>query len=327
MLDPIQQQVSDNAQTEATTEDMLFATLAGLAGFHASMSAIGLARSYMKVCDQSGLKMNPYFVQNGHCGPSPKTDRMLASRKLKGLGVAGARVGFAAVRPAIAPIPTPLGTVIHTSATASTAVHLHKLSKLLGAYKPFAIGDEQMAMAVKWLQLAIEVKLRKLTFRGTEAALATTSTILSFTGVGLVGTLPIIMVSVQLELARLGISNKYGVLCKIAAMELQWAALLEVKGDSANMPIIDNPLLHQGAHIKALEQRTTLLGAAITQQTRRGGLDAQTGCKGVGPATRIIKEIMAKHTLQGQFVAGHDYLTMINEPAGWNAIAAKLMNI
>lgn len=327
MPNPIQEQIRDTAQTEATKEDMLFATLAGLAGFHASMSAIGLARSYMKVCDKSGLKMNPYFVQTGKCGPSPKTDRMLANRKLKGLGVAGARVGLAAVRPAIAPIPTPLGTVLHTSATASTGVHLRKLSKLLGAYTPFATGDEQMAMAVKWLQLAIEVKLRKLAFRGTEAALATTSTILSFTGVGLVGTLPIIMVSVQLELARLGISNKYGVLCKIAAMELQWAAFLEVNGDSATMPTISNPLFHQGADIKALEQRTTLLGAAITQQTRRRGLDAQTGHKGLGPATRIIKEIMAKHTLQGQFVAGHDYLAMIDEPAGWNAIAAKLMNI
>ena len=327
MLDSLQEDVRAAAQTEATKEDMVFALLGGLAGYHASMSAIGLARSYMKVCDQSGLKMNPYFVHEGHCGPSPKTDRMLANRKLKGLGVAGTRVGLAAIGPAIAPVPAPLGAVIHTSATASTTIHLHKLSRLLGAYKPFATGDEQMAMAVKWLQLAIDMKLRKLAFRGTEAALATTSTMLSFTGVGIVGTIPILMVSVQLELARLGVSNKYGVLCKIAAMELQWAAFLEQKEDLGNMPVMDITAMHPNAAIKALEQRKVMLGAAITQQMRVNELNTRTGSKGLGPATRIIKEIMAKHTLQGQFVAGHDYLAMINEPAGWNAIAAKLMNI
>ncbi len=327
MPDSIQEQIRDNAQTEATKEDMIFATLAGIAGLHRAMSAIGLARSYMKVCDKSGLKMNPYFVHDGHCGPSPKTDRMLANRKLKGLSVAGTRVGLAAIGPAIAPVPAPFGTVIHTSAAASTTVHLHKLSTLLRAYKPFVIGDEQMAMAVKWLQLAIEVKLRKLAFRGTEAALSTASTILSFTGVGIVGNIPILLVSVQLELARLGVSNKYAMLCKIAAMELHWAAYLEQRGDATHMPTVHNPLFHQNADINALKQRTSVLGAAITQQMRRDGLDARTGNKGLGPATRIVKEIMAKHTLQGQFVAGHDYLAMINEPAGWNAIAAKLMNL
>lgn len=327
MPNPIQEQIADTAQTESTKEDMLFATLAGLAGLHASMSAVGLARSYMKVCDQSGLKMNPYFVQHGHDGASPKTDRMLANRKLKGLGVAGTRVGLAALGPAIAPVPTPFGTLMHSSATASTAIHLRKLSSLLGTYQRFAVGDEQIAMAIKWLQLAIEVKLRKLAFRGTEAVLATTSTILSFTGVGIVGKIPMIMISVQLELARLGMNNKYGVLCKIAAMELQWAAFLELNGDAGNMPVMKNPLFHQNTATQAMTQRSTLLGAAITQQMRRDGLDSQTGHKGLGPATRIIKEIMAKHTLQGQFVAGHDYMAMIREPAGWNAIAAKLMNI
>lgn len=308
-------------------EDMLFATLAGLAGFHGSMSAIGLGRSYMKVCDKSGLKMNPYFVLNGHCGPSPKTDRMLANRKLKGLGVAGARVGLAALRPAIAPIPTPLGPVIHTSAAASTGIHLHKLTSLLRTYQRFEVDDTQVSIAIKWLKLAIEMKQRKLAFRGTEAALAVSSTALGLSGVGMIGTIPIAVVSVQLELARLSLSNKYGVLCKIAAMELQWAAYLEQHGDANGLPDMNRASMYPNQTLRALKKRSEAIRDTQIQGVIRDEFKAQTGKKGLGPATRIVKEIMAKHTFQGLFVAPHDHMTIINEPAGWNAIAAKLMNI
>lgn len=327
MPDSIAAQVHDTARTDQSKEDIFFALLSGLAGVHPTMSVITLARSYMKVCEQSGLKLNPYFVKNGHCGLSPKTQRMLAHRKLKGLGVGATGVGTAAVSPAISPVPAPFYAARHASATASTAIHLRHLSKLLGAYQPFAAGDEQVSDAIKWLQLAIEVKLKKLAFRGTEMAVSTTSTLLSFTGVGLVGKIPLIMVSFQLELARLLVSDRYAALCKVAAMELQWAAFLEQDPSAADMPHASLAGLSRADQIKQLEQRTMLLGAAITTQVRSQALNARTGNTGLGPATLIIKEIMAKHTFQGQFFAGHDYLAMIREPAGWNAIAAKLMNV
>ena len=189
------------------------------------------------------------------------------------------------------------------------------------------MGDEQVGDAIKWLQLAIEVKLVKLAFRGTETALSTTSTLLSFTGIGLVGKIPMIMINVQLELARQGVSNKYAALCKIAAMELQWAAFLEQKGHGTTMAEFNVSTAFRTDSIEKLEQRKMMLGAAITSQVRSQALDVRTGNTGLGPATLIIKEIMAKHTFQGLFCSEHDYKSMINEPAGWNAIAAKLMNV
>ncbi|WP_397455807.1 hypothetical protein, partial [Pseudomonas versuta] len=283
--------------------------------------------SYMKVCAKSGLKMNPYFVKNGDCGPSPKTARMLANRNIKGFGVASTGLGLGALAPAISPVPAPFSVARHASATTSTAIHLRRLSELLAAYQPFAVGDEQVGDAIKWLQLAIEVKLVKLAFRGTETALSTTSTLLSFTGIGLVGKIPMIMINVQLELARQGVSNKYAALCKIAAMELQWAAFLEQKGHGTTMAEFNVSTAFRTDSIEKLEQRKMMLGAAITSQVRSQALDARTGNTGLGPATLIIKEIMAKHTFQGLFCSEHDYKSMINEPAGWNAIAAKLMNV
>ena len=321
------EQVRETAHTEQSKEDMLFAILAGLSGLHPATSAIGLARSYMKVCAQSGLKMNPYFVQNGDMGGSPKTARMLAHRNLKGLGVASTGLGLAALAPAISPVPAPFSVARHASATTSTAIHLHRLSELLAAYQPFVVGDEQVGDAIKWLQLAIEVKLVKLAFRGTETALSTTSTLLSFTGIGLVGKIPMIMINVQLDLARQGVSNKYAALCKIAAMELQWAAFLEQKNHAAGVPAFDMTSEYRVSTIDQLEQRKAMLGAAMTAQVRGEALNARTGNTGLGPATLIIKEIMAKHTFQGLFCSEHDYKSMINEPAGWNAIAAKLMNV
>ena len=321
------EQVRETAHTEQSKEDMLFAILAGLSGLHPATSAIGLARSYMKVCAQSGLKMNPYFVQNGDMGGSPKTARMLAHRNLKGLGVASTGLGLGALAPAISPVPAPFSVARHASATTSTAIHLHRLSELLAAYQPFVVGDEQVGDAIKWLQLAIEVKLVKLAFRGTETALSTTSTLLSFTGIGLVGKIPMIMINVQLELARQGVSNKYAALCKIAAMELQWAAFLEQKNHAAGVPAFDMTSEYRVSTIDQLEQRKAMLGAAMTAQVRGEALNARTGNTGLGPATLIIKEIMAKHTFQGLFCSEHDYKSMINEPAGWNAIAAKLMNV
>ena len=327
MYGSLAEQVRETAHTEQSKEDMLFAILAGLSGLHPATSAIGLARSYMKVCAQSGLKMNPYFVQNGDMGGSPKTARMLAHRNLKGLGVASTGLGLGALAPAISPVPAPFSVARHASATTSTAIHLHRLSELLAAYQPFAVGDEQVGDAIKWLQLAIEVKLVKLAFRGTETALSTTSTLLSFTGIGLVGKIPMIMINVQLELARQGVSNKYAALCKIAAMELQWAAFLEQKNHAAGVPAFDMTSEYRVSTIDQLEQRKAMLGAAMTAQVRGEALNARTGNTGLGPATLIIKEIMAKHTFQGLFCSEHDYKSMINEPAGWNAIAAKLMNI
>ena len=327
MYGSLAEQVRETAHTEQSKEDMLFAILAGLSGLHPATSAIGLARSYMKVCAQSGLKMNPYFVQNGELGGSPKTARMLAHRNLKGLGVASTGLGLGALAPAISPVPAPFSVARHASATTSTAIHLHRLSELLAAYQPFAVGDEQVGDAIKWLQLAIEVKLVKLAFRGTETALSTTSTLLSFTGIGLVGKIPMIMINVQLELARQGVSNKYAALCKIAAMELQWAAFLEQKNHAAGVPAFDMTSEYRVSTIDQLEQRKAMLGAAMTAQVRGEALNARTGNTGLGPATLIIKEIMAKHTFQGLFCSEHDYKSMINEPAGWNAIAAKLMNV
>lgn len=327
MYGSLAEQVRETAHTEQSKEDMLFAILAGLSGLHPATSAIGLARSYMKVCAQSGLKMNPYFVQNGDMGGSPKTARMLAHRNLKGLGVASTGLGLGALAPAISPVPAPFSVARHASATTSTAIHLHRLSELLAAYQPFVVGDEQVGDAIKWLQLAIEVKLVKLAFRGTETALSTTSTLLSFTGIGLVGKIPMIMINVQLELARQGVSNKYAALCKIAAMELQWAAFLEQKNHAAGVPAFDMTSEYRVSTIDQLEQRKAMLGAAMTAQVRGEALNARTGNTGLGPATLIIKEIMAKHTFQGLFCSEHDYKSMINEPAGWNAIAAKLMNV
>ena len=327
MYGSLAEQVRETAHTEQSKEDMLFAILAGLSGLHPATSAIGLARSYMKVCAQSGLKMNPYFVQNGDMGGSPKTARMLANRNLKGFGVASTGLGLGALAPAISPVPAPFSVARHASATTSTAIHLHRLSELLAAYQPFVVGDEQVGDAIKWLQLAIEVKLVKLAFRGTETALSTTSTLLSFTGIGLVGKIPMIMINVQLELARQGVSNKYAALCKIAAMELQWAAFLEQKNHAAGVPAFDMTSEYRVSTIDQLEQRKAMLGAAMTAQVRGEALNARTGNTGLGPATLIIKEIMAKHTFQGLFCSEHDYKSMINEPAGWNAIAAKLMNI
>ncbi|WP_171970555.1 hypothetical protein [Pseudomonas versuta] len=327
MYGSLAEQVRETAQTEQSKEDMLFAILAGMSGIHPGMSAINLARSYMKVCAVSGLKLNPYFVKDGNCGPSPKTAKMLANRNLKGFGVASTGLGLAALAPAISPVPAPFSVARHASATTSTAIHLRRLSGLLAAYQPFAIGDEQVGDAIKWLQLAIEVKLVKLAFRGTETALSTTSTLLSFTGIGLVGKIPMIMINVQLELARQGVSNKYAALCKIAAMELQWAAFLEQKGHGTTMAEFNVSTAFRTDSIEKLEQRKMMLGAAITSQVRSQALDARTGNTGLGPATLIIKEIMAKHTFQGLFCSEHDYKSMINEPAGWNAIAAKLMNV
>lgn len=133
---------------------------------------------------------------------------------------------------------------------------------MLAAYQPFAVGDEQVGDAIKWLQLAIEVKLVKLAFRGTETALSTTSTLLSFTGIGLVGKIPMIMINVQLELARQGVSNKYAALCKIAAMELQWAAFLEEKncaleqkGHGTTMAEFNVSTAFRTDSIEKLEQR------------------------------------------------------------------------
>ena len=334
MYGSLAEQVRETAHTEQSKEDMLFAILAGLSGLHPATSAISLARSYMKVCAKSGLKMNPYFVKNGDLGDSPKTTRMLAHRNLKGLGVASTGLGLGALAPAISPVPAPFSVARHASATTSTAIHLHRLSELLAAYQPFAVGDEQVGDAIKWLQLAIEVKLVKLAFRGTETALSTTSTLLSFTGIGLVGKIPMIMINVQLELARQGVSNKYAALCKIAAMELQWAAFLEEKnraleqkGHGTTMAEFNVSTAFRTDSIEKLEQRKMMLGAAITSQVRSQALNARTGNTGLGPATLIIKEIMAKHTFQGLFCSEHDYKSMINEPAGWNAIAAKLMNV
>ena len=327
MYGSLAEQVRETAHTEQSKEDMLFAILAGLSGLHPATSAIGLARSYMRVCAQSGLKMNPYFVKNGDVGDSPKTAKMLANRNLKGLGVASTGLGLAALAPAISPVPAPFSVARHASATTSTAIHLRRLSGLLAAYQPFAVGDEQVGDAIKWLQLAIEVKLVKLAFRGTETALSTTSTLLSFTGIGLVGKIPMIMINVQLELARQGVSNKYAALCKIAAMELQWAAFLEQKNHAAGVPAFDMTSEYRVSTIDQLEQRKAMLGAAMTAQVRGEALNARTGNTGLGPATLIIKEIMAKYTFQGLFCSEHDYKSMINEPAGWNAIAAKLMNI
>ncbi len=327
MYGSLAEQVRETAHTEQSKEDMLFAILAGLSGLHPATSAISLARSYMKVCAKSGLKMNPYFVKNGDLGDSPKTTRMLAHRNLKGLGVASTGLGLGALAPAISPVPAPFSVARHASATTSTAIHLRRLSGLLAAYQPFAVGDEQVGDAIKWLQLAIEVKLVKLAFRGTETALSTTSTLLSFTGIGLVGKIPMIMINVQLELARQGVSNKYAALCKIAAMELQWAAFLEQKNHAAGVPAFDMTSEYRVSTIDQLEQRKAMLGAAMTAQVRGEALNARTGNTGLGPATLIIKEIMAKHTFQGLFCSEHDYKSMINEPAGWNAIAAKLMNV
>ena len=46
---------------------------------------------------------------------------------------------------------------------------------------------------------------------------------------------------------------------------------------------------------------------------------------GSGPATAIVRELMTRRGVMGGF--SHNYQALIQEPAGWNAFAAKIMDI
>ncbi|MBV6749099.1 hypothetical protein KV580_02235 [Pseudomonas chlororaphis] len=46
---------------------------------------------------------------------------------------------------------------------------------------------------------------------------------------------------------------------------------------------------------------------------------------GSGPATAIVRELMTRRGVMGGF--SHNYPALIQEPAGWNAFAAKIMDI
>ncbi|MBB3229139.1 hypothetical protein FHW69_003791 [Luteibacter sp. Sphag1AF] len=309
MCNETKEQVRKTAETQLSNDDIFFGLISGLSGLHAGGSVISLTKSYLATCGVSGLKLNPYFVKDGNTGASPKTAKMLVNRRTKGFGVGFTGVAAAGINAATAPVPAPFSLARHASATASTLRHLYELSRMLAAYQSHA-NDEDVANAIRWLQLAIEVKLKKLAVRGTDTALSATSVVLMFTGVGLAGKVPIIMINFQMELYRLRIKDKYTALCKIAAMELHWAAFREQD---------------TGDFIKKLEQRKSTLFAG-GPSIRQNVVDAKTGAR-LGPATLIIKEIMSRHTLQAKFFSAHDYLEMIREPAGWNAIADKLLDM
>lgn len=162
------------------------------------------------------LFANPYFTWNGiDCGPSPKTERNLLQRKVKGfasVGVSAVGMIQQAATSAHGVAVDFLGIGKQAAAVGSTTIHLYNLAQMAAKVK-------DGGSLKRHIDLLIEVKSVKLASRGTQLAVAC----VPVPGVALVG-------------AGIAAAHKYGYLTIYrkavmvsAAFRIHWQAYRELK--------------------------------------------------------------------------------------------------
>lgn len=195
-------------------EAVAWCVIESLASMDNTASAVVSAIHLLRDCygadaqTETGIIANPFFLDNGHSGLSPKTVSYLTSRKFKSLGSGG--LSLASSLATGVTMVDVAGIAREGSAVGTTAGHMIGIKAAGSRFKNSVTING-------WIDAMMKAKAAKLGMRS----------------VGLVGAaVPIpavgLTVNVVKTLAGLGIKLTLGKLILRVAMEVHWRAYQEV---------------------------------------------------------------------------------------------------
>jgi hypothetical protein len=204
--------VNDLGQGDA--EEVAWLVIESIASLNDTVSAVVSVTRLLKdlggALDDShaGVVANPFFIRNGHDGPSPGTRKYLRNRSLKSLG--GSLVGT------IGGMATPItvvnagGIAQHGNALATTSVHWYRIRAAGAAFR-------RSQTITRWVDALIYAKSAKAGVRSAGLAGSAIPVPGVSLGAGVVTTL-----------AKLGIKLTLGKLIARTAMEVHWRSYQEL---------------------------------------------------------------------------------------------------
>lgn len=281
-------------------------------------------------------KRNPLLPVSDR--PSPITHAYLVSRRLKKIG-GNVLQGVSSAMSA-APLPTAVnipGTIYHAHALALTGIHAARIEYIARRYAQASYSNA--ALVRDWCALIRTTKAIKASLRVTQLA-------------GSVIPLASIPTAIAAAVAKMGIKLTITGACYAAAAHLQYIAwseqgLLPVarhsqparRGETeapwASRPGRPAPTgrFPRETFIPSLRTIPELPPPGVGMSGRAGrslrsagDVVGSGGGVGSGPATEIIWELFTKRGAT-RLLGKYDVQALIEEPAGWMAIADKLLLI
>ncbi len=267
---------------------------------------------------------NPLLASNGIIvgGSCPVTHQYFISRRRKKLAAAATQFfgNLSSLIPMAAHVNIP-GTAYHGHATALTAMHLARLAQIA------ATGAGQQDLQ-DWCKLIASIKSAKFAIRGGQM-------------VGSIIPLGSMPSSIAAAVAKTGIKLTTTGACYAAAARIHWAAYLE-QGWCTELqaapavgpqPVVGaNP---PGGRVPNFSRPFPQAAQSVPNYSRPMAAAAQpprpptppriTGAT-AGPASAIFWEIFTKRGATMVF-GSYDVAALVREPAGWLALADKLMLI
>ncbi|MCB8881049.1 hypothetical protein ACELLULO517_12455 [Acidisoma cellulosilytica] len=296
--------------------------------------------------DNTSKKMNPLLPLTE--GKSPVTHKYLMSRRLKKVGgnvLQGVSSALSAAPPTAVNIP---GTIYHGQALILTGIHVARLEYISKKYTTAVQGDANLVR--DWCQLIRTMKGIKTAVRGASL-------------VGSIIPHASIPTSIATSVAKMGIKLTATGACYAAAAHLQLMAYREqgydvVRTGSTTQPSSSAPSSYTrsslspasgsrtrsftpmptipensvwptpkppGARAPAFTPMPTIPEDSVWPARQNTTFAQRTG-PDAGPASSIIWEIFTKRGAT-RLLGRYDVASIIAEPAGWMALADKLLLI
>ncbi|WP_284945003.1 hypothetical protein [Acidisoma cladoniae] len=281
----------------------------------ASIPKIGLDGMKAQDMQEKGVgktsaKRNPLI--DDATGDSPVTHKYLIARRYKKIGgnvLQGVSSALSAAPPTAVNIP---GTIYHGQAVALTAVHIAKIEYISKKYSKTQHNNDQIIK--DWCLLIRTMKSIKIAVRGTQL-------------VGSVIPHASIPTSILSAVMKSGIKLTMPGACYAAAAQLQALAFQEQGFGLRHTPVRSSTFQPNERLPSKTPSRTSFKPAlptiqedrAFTPPPRITGPDA-------GPASAVIWEIFTKRGAT-RLLGKYDVAALIREPAGWMALADKLLLI
>jgi hypothetical protein len=259
---------------------------------------------------KTSAKANPLLP--GAPGSSPVTHNYLMSRRLKKIGgnvLQGVSSALSAAPPTAVNIP---GTIYHGQAVALTVVHMARIEYISNTY--VRTKQDNAKIIHDWCALIRTMKSIKVAVRGTQL-------------VGSVIPHASIPTSILSAVMKTGIKLTATGACYAAAAQLQALAFQEqgywaapARRFPALTPNEPRPKLKPpSSRAPAFKPLPTIPENTVYAPSGKTGPDA-------GPASSVIWEIFTKRGAT-RLLGKYDVAALIHEPAGWMALADKLLLI
>jgi hypothetical protein len=282
----------------------------------ASIPKIGLDGLKAQDMQEKGVgktsgKRNPLIPDA--TGDSPVTHNYLISRRLKKIGgnlLQGVSSALSAAPPTAVNIP---GTIYHGQAVALTAVHIAKIEYL--SHKYVQAQHDNATVIHDWCLLIRTMKSIKIAVRGTQL-------------VGSVIPHASIPTSILSAVMKSGIKLTATGACYAAAAQLQALAFQEQGFGMRPSQVRSAPAFQSNERRPQAQPSRTSFKPALPTIMEEEAYAPAARLQGpeAGPASSVIWEIFTKRGAT-RLLGKYDVAALIREPAGWMALADKLLLI